>query len=403
MPRERGSRRFSLNTGGGPVEFAPPAGGDYNGIYVVEEKIKRDANRVNISSLDPAETAEPEITGGYLFKFDEPDPDEFTFDAGGIAAPGSSFIYEYPDGDEMVGALRLAQNQYLTNYLNALAAALHAPDWTNTVTGYARYLDVEAAIDHHLINVLGLNVDAFRLSSYLHKPRNAKLKLGPQWDFDRALGTSRGDDRAFNPRSWRGINYDFSTDFFNPSGYYNNAWYHRLFHDPDFWQRYIDRYQDLRSRLWTTNVLFAVVDGLAGQVRAAHGREVARWGGNGPSDTSPRSGVVSANGYTYDFGPAGSYQGGNRLSKDLACRSAGFHGHQFRGLAPTWNCEWVCDESVITCHQRTRNRRDGLLHIGWNRSPRTRRCGFIRRKDLCRGSCINQRCQIIGPRLGCRS
>jgi hypothetical protein len=307
-PRTRFAEVF-LNTGGGGVSFSAPAGGDYNGIYVVEEKIKRDASRVNISSLDSAVSSEPEITGGYLFKFDEPDPDEFTFNAGGISAPGSTFIYEYPDGEQMAGSLRLAQNQYLTNYLNALAASLHASDWTNPVTGYARYLDVDAAIDHHLINVLALNVDAFRLSSYMHKPRGGKLVLGPQWDFDRALGASRGDDRAFNPRSWRGIDYDFSTDFFNPSGYYNNAWYHRLFHDPDFWQRYIDRYQQLRTGLWSTTNLFAVVDGFANEVGAAHAREVARWGGSGASDTSPRSGIVSANGYTYDFGPVGSYQG----------------------------------------------------------------------------------------------
>lgn len=307
-PRTRFAEVF-LNTGGGAVSFSAPAGGDYNGIYVVEEKIKRDANRVNISSLDPAASSEPEITGGYLLKFDEADPDEFTFSAGGIVSPDSTFIYEYPDGQEMAGGLRLAQNQYLTNYLNALASALHSPDWTNPATGYARYLDVNAAIDHHLINVLALNVDAFRLSSYMHKPRGGKLVLGPQWDFDRALGTSRGDNRAFNPRSWRGIDYDFSTDFFNPSAYYNNAWYSRLFHDPDFWQRYIDRYQQLRVGLWSTTNLFAVVDGFANEVAAAHAREVARWGGSGASDTSPRSGIVSANGYTFDFGSVGSYQG----------------------------------------------------------------------------------------------
>src|SRR5439155_9302660 len=44
----------------GPVSYA-----DYNGIYVLEEKIKRDKNRVDIAKLEPENTAIPDVTGGY--------------------------------------------------------------------------------------------------------------------------------------------------------------------------------------------------------------------------------------------------------------------------------------------------------------------------------------------------
>jgi len=43
---------------------------NYVGVYVFEEKIKRDKNRVNIAKLEPAHVTEPEITGGYIFKKD---------------------------------------------------------------------------------------------------------------------------------------------------------------------------------------------------------------------------------------------------------------------------------------------------------------------------------------------
>jgi hypothetical protein len=294
-----------VNQGGGNLLFAEPAGGNYHGIYVIAEKIKRNANRVDIDQLKPEMTAAPDVTGGYIFKNDARDADEVRFFAGGISNVFQ--VYVDPEGPEMVSPLRAAQNQYFTNYLNSLYAALHSPGWTNPVTGYAQYFDVTAGMDHHLLNVLALNVDAFRISGYAHIPRGGRITMGPIWDFDRALGSSRLDERSFNPRSWRGINYDDSTDFFNASIYYNNAWYGRMFRDVDFWQRYIDRYQELRRDLWSTNRLFALVDQFANQVRAAQPREVARWGGSVGSDTSPRSGVHSANGYSYDFG-FGSYQ-----------------------------------------------------------------------------------------------
>jgi len=54
----------------------------------------------------------PDITGGYMFKFDDPDPDEQTFLAGGIdRAPdgGAVEIYQYPKGQEMVSPLRTSR------------------------------------------------------------------------------------------------------------------------------------------------------------------------------------------------------------------------------------------------------------------------------------------------------
>ena len=45
---------------------------NYAGVYVLEEKIKRDKNRVNIAKLEPADTEEPQISGGYIFKKDHP-------------------------------------------------------------------------------------------------------------------------------------------------------------------------------------------------------------------------------------------------------------------------------------------------------------------------------------------
>jgi len=149
------------------------------------------------------------------------------------------------------------------------------------------------------------------LSGFFYKPRNKPLEFGPVWDCDRGLGTSRIDSRAFNPRCWIGAaarsGGDGGTDYFNSNSEFANPWYSRICLDPDYWQAWIDRYQELRRGPFHTNAIFSLISNYSAQVRTAHAREVARWGGNGHSDTSPRSGTVSIDGYTYTFN--GTYDG----------------------------------------------------------------------------------------------
>lgn len=300
-PRTRMVEVF-VNTTGGPLS-GPLSSGHYRGVYVLMENIKRGSDRVAIERLAPEHRAAPEVTGGYLLKIDRRDADERDFSAAGL-----SLIYRYPDGLEMVTPQRSAQAAYLRNHFNAFYAALTGPNADDPVTGYEAYIDVGSWIDHHLVNVVTLNVDALRLSSHLFKGRERRIEMGPVWDFDRAMGTSKGGDtRPFAPRNWRGQTWDEGTDFFNPSGVFSNPWYSRLFQRPDFWQRYIDRYQALRETVFSDRHIGELVDRLAEPLREAQAREVARWGGSGASDTRPRSGTLSYNGYSHVF--PGTFQG----------------------------------------------------------------------------------------------
>jgi len=63
-----------LNTGSGKV-----SSDDYFGIYIFMEKIKRDDERVNVEKLEPWDSTEPRITGGYMLKIDRPDSGDSGF------------------------------------------------------------------------------------------------------------------------------------------------------------------------------------------------------------------------------------------------------------------------------------------------------------------------------------
>jgi hypothetical protein len=249
-----------VNKTGGPITSA-----NYWGIYVLEEKIKRGGHRVDVPALEPEHTAPPKVTGGYLMKIDRTDPGD-----GGFYAGGMGICYVYPKERIMNIPQRSAQRQYLASYIDAFGTALNGPAYTDPVNGYPAYVDVEAWIDHHILNVMTFNVDALRLSAYFYKEREGKLVFGPLWDFDRALNSTDGRDAV--PRVWRSRSGDLGTDFFN------YPWWGRMFTDPDFWQRWIDRWEELRADRFALTNVHALVDSLAAQVRLAQPREQKKWG-----------------------------------------------------------------------------------------------------------------------------
>src|SRR5690606_38521570 len=153
---------------------------------------------------------------------DRPDPGDSPF-----YAAGQGINYVDPKGEEIRASGRDPQEQYIRSYFDDFGDALNSPNFADPVNGYAKYIDVPAAIDHHLLNVLAFNVDALRLSTYFHKDREGKIVFGPIWDFDRALGSTDGRDS--NPFVWMSQTGDRGTDFFN------YPWWSRMFRDLEFW------------------------------------------------------------------------------------------------------------------------------------------------------------------------
>ncbi|HEX4264687.1 MAG TPA: CotH kinase family protein [Verrucomicrobiae bacterium] len=282
-----------VNTSGGPLTAA-----NYNGIYVLEEKIKWGEDRVNIDKIHSVDELHPQdnsgvnLTGGYLMKIDRLGDDET-----GFSAVGQTIAYVDPKEADIKTPQRAPQQQYLQNYMDTFGTVLNGSNYTDPTNGFRAFVDQSSWIDHHILNVMAFNVDALRLSAFFYKGRGDKLFFGPVWDFDRSQGST--DGRDFSPLYWISPSPppNFGTDYFN------YLWWGRMFTDIDFWQAWIDRYQNLRDGILSTNHIYANIDALAAQVASEQPREAARW----PSLTQPRSGSVSIYGYSYTF--PGTYQG----------------------------------------------------------------------------------------------
>jgi hypothetical protein len=231
----------------------------YNGLYVLQEKIKIGKNRINIDHLSADDLKPPQVTGGYLFKFDRLGPDEQ-----GFSAAGASIVYVEPKEQTIMAPQRAAQRQYLSAFFRDFDRALRGPRWKEPEAGYRAYFDVPAAIDFHVLEVLSGNVDALVFSTFFYKPRNGKLAFGPHWDFDRALGSTDGRDA--DPQTW------------TTGPFFGGAWWPRLFRDPDFWQQWVDRWQELRRTHFSLAHQYQVIDRMAAELREAQPRQYQKWG-----------------------------------------------------------------------------------------------------------------------------
>ena len=221
--------------------------GRYYGVYAIMEVIEQGDDRVDVEPLSSGAGGQP-VEGGFIWKNDR----------------GSAYV----DPEQ----LTTAQRRYIDGYIDDFANAAASSRFKDPDRGYAAYIDVGSFIDHNILNLLPMNVDALRLSSFYYKSADGKLEAGPIWDFDRSLDSTDGRDN--NPRTWYGTGD--STRYFNDSDRVR-SWWPDMFQDPDFVQRYIDRWFELRQTTLSDENLVATIDQHAATIGAAGDRDYARW------------------------------------------------------------------------------------------------------------------------------
>ncbi len=231
---------------------------DYMGVYVVTEKIKRDRNRVDIDPLEPDELSGEDVTGGYIFKKDRLDPGDrgFNLRRAGTMAYVEPKEREIPD----------EQSFYLRSYLTQFETALYGANFRHQENGYAAFIDPLSFIDQHILVEACKNIDGYRLSSFYHKDRNGKLKMGPAWDYNLSLGN------ANYLEGWRTNGWYYPQ--VNSQQY---PWFERLFEDPDFEQQYVDRWAELRETVYNTEKAHQRIDELVEELDEAQNRNFSKW------------------------------------------------------------------------------------------------------------------------------
>lgn len=247
--------------------------GQYQGIYVFTEKIKRDPGRVAIAKMTPADTSGDDLTGGYILKVDK------TTGGGGAGwysnfppasgGPIPLIQYEYPDANDILPV----QMQYIENYCDSFEFALNGINFTNPLTGYRRFIDLTSWLDYFLLTELSKNVDGYRISTFFHKAKDSDgglLRMGPVWDYDISWGNADyyGGD----------VPSGYVYQIVDPgAGQQKPFWYNRMMQDPFFINTLRCRWEQLRDSILSTSTLHNWIDSVGLLLDESQARNFTMW------------------------------------------------------------------------------------------------------------------------------
>ncbi len=249
--------------------------GDYRGVYIMMEKIKRDANRIDIASLKSTDISGDALTGGYILKIDKNTgtPNAYwksPYPANNLME--MNIMIEYPKKE----VITTEQYNYIKDHFTAFENTLNGTNFKDPTNGYAKYIDVNTFIDYFLLTELTYNIDAFRLSIFFYKDRdsrNPKIKMGPPWDYDHAYGNANYCN-GWETNHWA---YDFIREFCPNDDKQVPFWWARLLQDRNFCIKVRDRWQQLRQNQWSTNNIVNFIDQNAALLNESQARNFQRW------------------------------------------------------------------------------------------------------------------------------
>ncbi len=266
--------------------------GEYQGVYVLLEKIKRDTFRVDIATLQPEENTGDALTGGYIIKVDKTGNDYFVSQY--PPYPGLrhrvTYQYHYPKDDEITDA----QKNYIRDWMYEFENVMASDSFADPNTGYAKSISVGSFVDHFILNELAKNVDGFRLSAFMYKDKDSKggkLHAGPIWDFNLGFGNANyyGADV---PEGWELINFLTSGDSFIPP-----FWWYVLAENSTFLHRVYQRWIELRQDVLDIPRIHGLIDAWADTLSEAVERNFELWPGPG----EPGTGFWPVPEYFYTF------------------------------------------------------------------------------------------------------
>ena len=241
---------------------------DYKGLYILEEKIKADDNRVDVLKIGTGDNVLPNLSGGYISKADKTTGgDLVNWTMYSFQGAAVDYIHVLPKPEDAT----FYQTGYIKNEFTKLETTAFNND-ISPATGYPSIIDIPTFIDFMIINEFASNPDAYQYSTYFHKDRNGKLRAGPIWDMDLSYGNDLfmwGMDRS-KTNLWY-----FQDEFWNNG---SRFWYD-LF--------YNSTYKCYLSKRWNEIIrpgqpmypdsIYAFIDKTVLMISEAVARDYTRW------------------------------------------------------------------------------------------------------------------------------
>jgi hypothetical protein len=249
--------------------------GDYKGIYVFMEKIKRGSGRVNIAKIATTDISGDAVTGGYIFSLDKQPTGWFSsYSAPNATNPNKKpqFDYVYPKVENIVQE----QKDYIKSYVDSFENVLAGSQYQDKVNGVRKFADLSSFVDYFIVNEVSRNIDGYRLSSFFYKDRNSKnskIFAGPVWDYDLAFRNAdycRGSDIS-------GWAYEFNYICPTDGAGLVPFWWNKFMADTSFQSDLRCRWKQVRQTSMSLAHLNFLIDSIVSLTAEARVRHFQRW------------------------------------------------------------------------------------------------------------------------------
>lgn len=233
--------------------------GNYQGVYSLFEKIEIGKNRLDIGK-DITKT--DDLSGSWLVELDRAEPDDgliYSEYPKGNSYRKNVFILKDPKKEKLTKEMQFHIEKEIDTFESAL---LKGGD-------YLSLIDTNSFIDFIIINELSKNLDAYRLSTYVHgasSQKGGKIGLGPMWDFDMAFGIAKGEGGLAEGFVYSG-----------ESKWYSGFWWDYLMKDVKFKTLLKNRYATLRGEQLSLASLTNRIDKEAERLHFAQARNFEKW------------------------------------------------------------------------------------------------------------------------------
>jgi len=241
----------------------------YMGLYMLQEKLKADDNRIDVIKISKTENSLPSLTGGYISKADKmTGGDQPAWKMYSFQNSVVEYIHELPKPEDATST----QTSYISGEFFRLESAARNND-ISVINGYPALIDIPSFIDFMIVNEFASNPDAYQYSTYFHKDRNGKLRAGPVWDLDLSFGNDLF--QWYMDRSKTNLWY--FEDY-----YYNNGsrFWRDLFHNSTYRCYLSKRWNELLGPGMPLNrtVRESFIDETVALISEAVVRDCQRWG-----------------------------------------------------------------------------------------------------------------------------
>lgn len=263
---------------------------EYQGIYLLGEKIKQGNGRINIAKLTPQDNSGDNVTGGYIIKNDyyDGDGDSWLSNFSPINRPGGDVIFIYHDPKPL--ELTAQQKIYIQGFINTLETVLYSQAFKATVFGYKSYVNTKSFADYFILEEVARNIDAYKKSRYFYKNKDSLdglLQSGPAWDFDWAWRDLNVDCIDFDATDGSGWAYNVNECGENPVA---PSWEIRMLQDGVFANLVHNRYFELRKNILSQAAIEKTIDSAAMLLNEAQVRHFEKWKILGVNTGAPEGG-----------------------------------------------------------------------------------------------------------------